>query len=783
MADKTKGEKRFDLEEDLTKVELPDVLPVLPLRGIVIFPGQIHPFLVSRPSSLKLVEDVGPAPKTIALAAQKNPEDEQPGPEGIFQRGTAVRILRVLKYPDHSVRVLVQGLARIELGEFTQREPYFIAHVTRLSETIPGDKEVDALHAHLVSQFSKFVSLVPYLPDELQVRAMQARDAALLDRPGRVVAEDRDRGSAGPARHARRSRAAGEADRDPEPRDRAARARAQDPVAGADRAQQEPARVLSASAAQGDSGRAGRGRPRSAEVDDLAKKIEDAKMPPEARKAADKELERLKVIPPESAEYTVVRTYLDWLVDAAVERVDRTTTSTSRTRARSSTRTTTTSRRSRSASSNTWRCASSRTTRRGRSSASSVRRASARPRWDDHRAGDGPQVRADLAGRRARRGRDPRPPAHLRRRAAGPHHPGHAQGGDEQPGLHARRGRQARRATSAAIPPRRCSKCSIPSRTTRSATTTSTCRSTCRKVLFLTTANMLDTIPHALRDRMEVLELPGYTEEEKLRDRRAASDPEAAQRERPRRPEDRVHRATRCPKSSATTRARRACATSSARSRTICRKIARAIAEGEQAPEQHRARDACSKLPRAAEVLRRSRGADAGSGRRDRAGVDAQRRRHPLHREHPDAGAEGPHAHRPARRRDEGVGAGGALLRPLACGAARHRSRTSSTSPTSTSTSRPVRSPRTDRRPASRSRPRSRRCSPGSPVRPDVAMTGEITLRGKVLPVGGIKEKVLAAHRAGIKTDHHAAAQRARPRRHPRRVAPGARDAFRRHRR
>ena len=115
MSEKDKGEKRFETDEDLTKVEIPEMLPVLPLRGIVIFPSQIHPFLVSRAASLKLIEECGGA-AVIALAAQKNPEEEKPGPEGLYPRGTAVRILKMLKYPDQSVRVLVQGLARIEMG-------------------------------------------------------------------------------------------------------------------------------------------------------------------------------------------------------------------------------------------------------------------------------------------------------------------------------------------------------------------------------------------------------------------------------------------------------------------------------------------------------------------------------------------------------------------------------------------------------------------------------------------------------------------------------------------
>src|SRR5438270_14074047 len=104
-----KAEKGFEVEEDVSGVEIPEVLPVLPLRGIVIFPSQIHPFLVSRQSSLKLIDSVGQGNRTIALAAQKNPEEENPGPEGVYQRATAVRILKMLRYPDQSVRVLVQG--------------------------------------------------------------------------------------------------------------------------------------------------------------------------------------------------------------------------------------------------------------------------------------------------------------------------------------------------------------------------------------------------------------------------------------------------------------------------------------------------------------------------------------------------------------------------------------------------------------------------------------------------------------------------------------------------
>src|SRR6266852_8133688 len=314
MPDKPKGEKRFEIEEDLSKAEIPEILPVLPLRGIVIFPSQIHPFLVSRPSSLKLIEDVGGTNKVIALAAQKNPEDEHPAPDGLFQHGTAVRILKMLRYPDQSDRVLVQGLARVQLGEFTQREPYFLAHVTRLTEATTADKEVDALHAHLVSQFSKFVSLVPYLPDELQVMAMQVRDPSrltdLVASYLKIAVEELQDLLATLEVRQRLEKLIVILSREIELLELGHKIQSQ-VQSELNKNQREYYLRQQLKAIQKE---LGEGDARTAEIEDLEKKIEAAKMSEEARKAADKELERLRLIPPESAEHTVVRTYIDWLV-------------------------------------------------------------------------------------------------------------------------------------------------------------------------------------------------------------------------------------------------------------------------------------------------------------------------------------------------------------------------------------------------------------------------------------------------------------------------------------
>src|SRR6184192_604373 len=171
----------YGFDEDISGVAVPSELSILPLRGVVIFPSAIVPLLISRGPSLRLVEEALGGDRMLGLFSQKNPEEEHPEPEGLYSRGSAGRILKVLKYPDGSVRILVQGLKRIEIREHLQREPYLRARVVQLHDISLPSKDLNALQAHLVSQFAKFVSMVPYLPDELQGVVMNIKD------PGKVT--------------------------------------------------------------------------------------------------------------------------------------------------------------------------------------------------------------------------------------------------------------------------------------------------------------------------------------------------------------------------------------------------------------------------------------------------------------------------------------------------------------------------------------------------------------------------------------------------------------------
>src|SRR5271169_2170144 len=748
MADKPKGEKRFEIEEDLSKAEIPEVLPVLPLRGIVIFPSQIHPFLVSRPSSLKLIEDCGQTSKVIALAAQKNPEDEQPVPEGLFQHGTAVRILKMLRYPDQSVRVLVQGLARIELGQFTQREPYFLAHAKRLAEPASTDKEIDALHAHLVSQFSKFVSLVPYLPDELQVMAMKVTEASrLADMVAsylKIPIEEAQDLLATLDVRGRLEKLIAILSREIEMLELGHKIQSQVQTE-LNKNQREYYLRQQLKAIQKE---LGDGDSRSGELEEIEKKIEAAKMPEEARKAADKELERLKMIPPESAEHTVVRTYLDWLVTLpwAVSTEDNLDIKHARTvldedhydlnKIKERILEFLAVRKLKNDTKGPILCfvgpPGTGKTSLGRSIARAMGRKFVRLSLG------GIRDEAEIRGhRRTYIGSLPgRIVQGLRN--AGSNNPLFIL--DEVDKLGADFRGDPASALLEVLDPEQNNTfvdhyLDVPLDLS--------------KVLFLTTANVLDPIPPALRDRMEVLELPGYTEEEKL---------QIAERHLV--PKQISENGLGNIKIEFTKEALSEIIRSFTREAglrnlereigRVCRKIARSITEGETAPERvtadmlHRFLGSQKFFSEAAErtqepgvatglawtpnggdilfiestrmngqkgvtitgslgdVMKESAQA-ALSYVRSRA---AQLGIAPDFFEKSDL-----HIHVPAGAiPKDGPSAGVTIAASLAS------------------------------------------LLSGHPVRSDVAMTGEITLRGKVLPVGGIKEKVLAARRAGIKT-------------------------------
>ncbi|MBM4265183.1 MAG: endopeptidase La [Deltaproteobacteria bacterium] len=302
-------------DEDTSHVEIPDTLPILPLRGVVIFPSAIVPLPISRKSSLDLVEHCLANERLLGLVAQKTAEEERPSLDSLYARGTAGRLLKMLKYPDQSVRILVQGLRRLEVDEYLQTEPFYTGRVRTLLDRYEVSRDLEAIQAHLVNQFAKFVSMIPYLPDELQLVVMNIKD------PGKVtdliasnlnisLDEKQDLLNTLDVQ-TRLQRLSVILNREIELLELGSKIQTQVQTELSKNQKEfylrQQLRAIQKELGEGDG--------RSNDIEDLRAKLEAAKLPEEARKAADNELERLRVIPPESAEHSVVRTYLEWLAN------------------------------------------------------------------------------------------------------------------------------------------------------------------------------------------------------------------------------------------------------------------------------------------------------------------------------------------------------------------------------------------------------------------------------------------------------------------------------------
>jgi len=301
--------------EDLRKVEIPSELPVLPLRGVVVFPAAIVPLLVSRPPSIAVVEEAMAGDQMLALVAQTNPEDEEPAPAQLYPRGTAGRILKALKYPDGSVRILAQGLRRIDLLEFTHQLPHLRARVRVLSDTHEASPNLEAMQAHLVNQFAKFVGMIPYLPDELQVVAMNIQEPGkvgdLIASNLNISLEEKQELLATLDLQTRLQRLASILNRELELLDlgQKIQSQVQDELAQnqKDFYLRQQMRAIQKELGEND--------PRDSEIEALRAGLDAAAPPAAARQTIERELERLRMIPVESAEHSVVRTYLEWLVN------------------------------------------------------------------------------------------------------------------------------------------------------------------------------------------------------------------------------------------------------------------------------------------------------------------------------------------------------------------------------------------------------------------------------------------------------------------------------------
>lgn len=293
---------------------VPETLPILGLSDIVIFPGMIAPLLVDTPPSIRLIDDVVEGDRLLGLVLQRRAEIDNPQPEDLWEYGTAGRVLKMLKFPDGTVRVLVEGLWRVRLKEYEAQTPYLRAKVEVLKDILIDDVELTALARNANNLFQEIIKLSPALSEQVKIAALNTQAAGMLadliatnlnlslDERQRLLEtlDIKER-----LRHLRPMM-----DRELEVLNLTSKIQNEVSASMAksqrDFFLREQIRAIQRELGETD--------PTVGEINIIRQQIEQAALPEEVQKVAFKELERLQQMSPAVAEYSITRNYLDWLI-------------------------------------------------------------------------------------------------------------------------------------------------------------------------------------------------------------------------------------------------------------------------------------------------------------------------------------------------------------------------------------------------------------------------------------------------------------------------------------
>ncbi|MDX6616634.1 MAG: ATP-dependent Lon protease [Solirubrobacterales bacterium] len=295
---------------------LPDALPVLPLRETVTFPDTLTPLAVAQDRSIKLVDDVLSGNRMLVMVASKDPELDTPGPNDLYDVGVAGVVARMLKVPDGTLRILVQGGQRVKLSDYVSEDPYLVARIDELPDDVQDESpELQALTRNVQNTFSEIIEQIPYLPEELQLAVTNMDEPSALSHliagALRISTEEKQELLEVLDVGKRLRRLSEILARELELIQLGAKIQS-DVQSELDKGQREYMLREQLKAIQRELGEEDE---QAAEVNDLRKRVEEANLPEEARKQADRELSRLESLPPAAAEHGVIRTYLEWLVE------------------------------------------------------------------------------------------------------------------------------------------------------------------------------------------------------------------------------------------------------------------------------------------------------------------------------------------------------------------------------------------------------------------------------------------------------------------------------------
>jgi ATP-dependent Lon protease len=317
MSDEPEAPTLDESSDGERALSIPPELPVLPLRDTVLFPNSFMPLAVARETSVRLIDDAIGGGKLIAVFTQRDAAVEEPGQDDLYPVGTATHIHKMFKLPDGSLRLIVQGLARLKMGQVVAARPYLRATVVAATEDVgEADKlEIDALQRNIKTNFQQVVSLSPLLSDDLQTLALNIADPgkladfiasslstiatpakqevletldvrARMDLLNRILIKELEVLELGSKIQSQVQSEVGKNQRDYFLR--------------------EQLKAIQKELGEGDD--------QTKEIEELRAKIEAAGMPEAVKKEALRELDRLSKMPVAAAEYTVSRTYVDWLV-------------------------------------------------------------------------------------------------------------------------------------------------------------------------------------------------------------------------------------------------------------------------------------------------------------------------------------------------------------------------------------------------------------------------------------------------------------------------------------
>jgi ATP-dependent Lon protease len=300
--------------EEVPTHTLPDVMPILGLSDIVIFPGMVAPLLVETSQSIRLIDDVVGGDRLLGVVLQRKPEAENPLPEDMYEIGCAARLKKMLKFPDNTVRVLVEGLWRIRVKSYESQTPYLKAKVELWKDVKETSIELEALMRNAQSQFQEIVKLSPTMSDQVKIAALNTEDPGNLTdliavNLNLTLAERQQMLETNSVKE-RLQKLLPLLNREHEVLTLSTKIQT-DVASSMSKSQRdfflrEQMRAIQRELGEGDVN--------AADTKNLREQLEKAQLPDEARKVALQELERLSQMSPAMAEYGVARHYLDWIL-------------------------------------------------------------------------------------------------------------------------------------------------------------------------------------------------------------------------------------------------------------------------------------------------------------------------------------------------------------------------------------------------------------------------------------------------------------------------------------